>query len=314
MASSPRDRDVPPPPRLEEISDGLYAYVQPDGGWFISNCGALVGRHGVISVDACSTAQRTLAYLDALSTVTDQPVRTAVVTHHHADHTYGLYLFQDATIIAHEHCRQAVIDQGLGLRSVPWLAPVDWGDIRLAPATLTYTDRLTLWLDDLRCEVLHVGRPAHTVGDTIVWVPDRKVLYAGDLISNGVTPVLLHGSLTGWIHVLEHVVKPLGAHTVVPGHGPVCGPETIDHVLDYLHFVQRVATETKQAGLTPLQAAHETDLGEFRDLVDPERIVLNLHRAHAELDGLTPGQSLNMRSAMQDLVAYNGGRPLTCHA
>jgi cyclase len=140
------------------------------------------------------------------------------------------------------------------------------------------------------------------------------VLFTGDLLFNGGTPFALMGSISGWIEVLETVLRPLGARTLVPGHGPVCGPEAIDDVLAYLRFVQDLARETKAAGLTPLQAAREADLGNFKDLLDAERIVGNLYRAYQELDGGPPGTPLDLGPAFAGMIAYNGGRPLTCHA
>jgi cyclase len=110
------------------------------------------------------------------------------------------------------------------------------------------------------------------------------------------------------------VAQPLGARTLVPGHGPVCGPEVIDDVLAYLRFVQHTARQAKAAGLSPLEAARTADLGEFKDLLDSERIVGNLYRAYIELDGAERGVPLDLVSALGDMVAYNGGRPLTCHA
>jgi cyclase len=122
------------------------------------------------------------------------------------------------------------------------------------------------------------------------------------------------GSVAGWIEVLQDVLRPLGARILVPGHGPVCGPEVIDDVLAYLRFVQDTARKGKAAGLAPLEAARETDLGPFRDLTDPERIVGNLHRAYLELDRAERGAPADLAAALGDMVAYNGGRPLTCHA
>jgi cyclase len=122
------------------------------------------------------------------------------------------------------------------------------------------------------------------------------------------------GSVSGWIEVLETVLRPLGAHTIVPGHGPVCGPEVIDAVLAYLRFVQDLAREAKAAGLTPLDAARQADLGGFRDLLDAERIVGNLHRAYLELDQAERGAEVDLVSALGDMIAFNGGQPLTCHA
>jgi cyclase len=301
------------PPRVVEVSDGVFAYVQPDGSWWINNTGFLVGSRGVISVDACATERRTRAYREAIASVTDRPVRTLINTHHHGDHTYGNCLFDTATIVAHERTRTEMLGFGPP-GQLPFWTPVGWGDLALEPAFLTYTDGVTVWSDDLRCEVRYVGSPAHTTNDSIVWLPERSVLFAGDLLFRDGTPFLLMGSVAGAIEVLETVVKPLGARTIVPGHGAVSGPELIDDVLGYLRFVQDTARAGKAAGLTPLDAARETDLGPYAELLDAERIVGNLHRAYAELDGAERGAPLDIVAALSDMVTYNGGKPLTCYA
>jgi cyclase len=301
-----------------EVSDGIYAYIQPDGSWYINNTGFLAGAHGVVSIDTCSTEARTRAYLAAVTEVTTAPVRTLVNTHHHGDHTYGNCLLPAATIVGHELCREEVIAAGppanRGL-----FDDVEWGDLTVAPPFLTYRDAITLWVDDLRCDVRYVGTPAHTTNDSIVYIPDRGVLFAGDLLFNGGTPFLLMGSVSGAIEVLEQVIRPLGTPVIVAGHGPVCGPELIDDMVAYLRFVQDVALRGKQAGLTPLAAARETDLGGYADLLDAERIVGNLHRAYVELDegeldGTERGAPVDIIAALTDMVTYNGGKPLTCHA
>jgi cyclase len=156
--------------------------------------------------------------------------------------------------------------------------------------------------------------PAHTTNDSIVWLPERKVLYCGDLLFNGGTPFLVQGSVAGAIEVLEDVIKPLGAQTIVPGHGAIAGQELIDDVLGYLRFVQASARGGRDAGLSPLDAARELDLGQYADLLDRERIVGNLHRAYAELDGAPLGVPIDVAAALTDMVAYNGGRPLSCMA
>ena len=74
------------------VCEDVYAYLQPDGSWYLNNTGFLVSDAGVISVDATSTERRTRAYLDAIKAVTEKPVRTLVNTHHHGDHTHGNYL------------------------------------------------------------------------------------------------------------------------------------------------------------------------------------------------------------------------------
>ena len=70
----------------------------------------------------------------------------------------------------------------------------------------------------------------------------------------------------------------------------------------------------KRAGLSPLDAAREADLGEFSTLSDPERLVGNLHRAYAELDGAEPGAPIDIIAALGDMITFNGGRPLRCTA
>ncbi|MEU4770299.1 MBL fold metallo-hydrolase [Actinosynnema sp. NPDC023794] len=313
MSSRRHDITSPGTPRLHEVSEGIYAYVQPDGTWWINNTGFLVGEHGVVSVDACATERRTRAYLDTIRTVTAQPVRTLINSHHHGDHTFGNYLFETATIVGHEAVREGVRDWG-GPRSAPYWTEVDWGAIRLEPPFLTYTNAVTLWVDDLRCEVRHVGTAAHTTSDSIVWIPDRRVLFAGDLLFNGSTPFFVQGSLTGAIEVLTEVIAPLGAETIVAGHGDVAGPELIDQVLGYLAFVRDLAHQGHGAGLSPLQAARDADLGQYADLADSERIVGNLHRAYAELAGAAPGAAIDTAAALNDMIAYNDGRPLSCLA
>ena len=305
---------VPGPPQVREVSAGIYAYIQPDGTWWINNTGFLVGPQAVISIDSCSTQRRTRAYIDAIAAVTPVPVRTVLNTHHHGDHTFGNCMFPGAAIVAHERARAEAIAFGPP-RALPFWDGPDWGELSLDPPFVTFTDQIAVHAGDLRAQVRYVGTPAHTTNDSIVWIPERSVLFCGDLIFNGGTPFLLMGSVRGAIEVLENVVRPLGAQTIVPGHGPVfTEPGPIDATLDYLRFVQDAAARGRAAGLSPLQAARETDLGRFAGWADSERIVGNLHRAYAELGGAAPGAAIDILAALADMVAYNGGRPLTCRA
>jgi cyclase len=314
MSSLRSDITTPVRPEVREVSPGIYAYIQPDGTWWINNTGFLVGPQGVISIDSCSTRRRTQAYQDAITAVTPAPVRTVVNTHHHGDHTFGNCMFPAAAIIAHERARDEAIAFGPP-RDLPFWDCPDWGDLTLDPPFVTFTDEITLHAGDLRAQVRHVGTAAHTTNDSIIWIPERSVLFCGDLIFNGGTPFLLMGSVAGAIDVLEQVVRPLGARIIVPGHGPVFedqGP--IDATLDYLRFILDVAARGHDAGMPPLDAARATDLGPFAAWPDAERIVGNLHRAYAELDGAPCGAAIDIAAALTDMVAYNGGAPLTCLA
>ncbi|MFD1932182.1 MULTISPECIES: MBL fold metallo-hydrolase [Nonomuraea] len=296
-------------PRVEEVSDGVYAYIQPDGSWWINNTGFMAGRRGVISVDACSTERRTRAYRDAIAKISDRPITTLVNTHHHGDHTFGNHLFPEATIVAHERTREQIIADGVPTYLGAWSPDVEWGTLDPVPPFLTYTDGVTLYSDDLRCEVRHVGFAAHTTNDSYVWIPSRKVLFSGDLVFNGGTPFVLMGSVAGALSALDQL-EELGAETIVPGHGDVCGPSAISTVRGYLRFVQETAEAGMAAGLSPLELARQTDLGEYGTLTDSERVVGNLHRAYAD----ATGGEVDLAAAVLDMITFNGGRPLTCHA
>ena len=317
MSSSPEhahEITVPGRPQTVEVADGVYAYVQPDGTWWINNTGFVVGPQGVFGIDACSTERRTRAFQAAIAAVTPAPVRTLVNTHHHGDHTFGNALFPTATIVAHERARAEAIAFGPA-RELPFWENPDWGQLPLEPPFLTFTDEIALHAGDTRITVRHVGTAAHTTNDVLAWFPGLSVLFCGDLVFNGGTPFLLMGSVTGAIEALEQVVLPLGAHTTVPGHGPVFeGSAPVRATLDYLRFVLDQAARGLAVGVSPLDAARDTDLGRFADWPDAERIVGNLHRAYAELEGTPRGGPIDIMAALADMVTYNGGKPLTCLA
>jgi cyclase len=311
VSASTHDHPELGPAQLVEVADRVFAYIQPDGSWFINNTGFVAGRTSVISIDACSTERRTRAYLGQIAAVTPVPVSTLVNTHHHGDHTYGNSLFGAVTIVGHEKCRAAIIAGGPPGNS-GLFDPVDWGEVTLAPPTLTFTDRVRLWSDDRPVEVSYVGQPAHTTNDSLVWLPEQEVLFCGDLLFNGGTPFVLMGSVRGAIDVLTSVVAPVPATVIVPGHGAPCDRELIGTVVGYLEFVLATARQGIAAGVSPLELARDTDLGEYDGWLDRERIVGNLHRAYSDLDPAHP--RVDLAGALRDMVAYNGGVPLSCYA
>ena len=299
-----------PNPSMVSLGGGFHAFVQLDGSWGLNNAGVFVGQDGVVVIDTAFTADRGLMLREAISALTNLPVRTVVNTHHHGDHVYGNYQFPEATIVSHERCREAVLADNFV--TTTWFPGVEWGDLKVAPPTLTFENSISLWCGDVRAEVRHLG-PAHTSDDVIVWVGDQRLLYAGDLIFNGGTPFVVMGSIQGLIETLRDLAD-LAPTTIVPGHGPVAGPEIIQDQLAYLGFIQEVAAEGFRAGREPLELARATDLGGFAALTDTERIVGNLHRAYSELRGEPRGQLLDYGAIIDDMVAYNGGRPLRCLA
>ena len=310
MTHAHSDDEHAPDPILREVSDGVFAYVQLDGSWGLNNTGFLVGQDGVVVIDTCFTERRSRAFVDAVRSVTDRPLRTLVNTHHHGDHTHGNWLLPDATIIGHERCRQEVIAGGHAAKGL--FPGVDWGEIPVTPPFVTFDERLNLYVDDLTVELQFQG-PAHTTNDVVAWVPDRRLLFAGDLVFNGGTPFVVMGSVSGSIAAIERL-QQLGAETIVPGHGDVCGPEVLQDQLDYLQLVQRLARDAVASGTGALDAAQQADLGRFGEWHDTERVVGNLHRAMAEERGLEPGGELDILTAIGEMITYNGGQPLRCLA
>lgn len=295
-----------------QVADNAYAYVQDDGTWFINNTGFVVGPDGVILIDTSSTEARTRAFLDAVATVTDAPIQAVVNTHHHGDHTHGNYLTAPAPIIGHHLCKENVESTGIDHYPTAFVQP-DWGNLELRAPTITFDTRLDLWAGDTVVELHTMGGVAHTTNDIVAWLPAEGVLYTGDLVFHGGTPFVLMGSVQGSIDSLE-VLRGFGADTIVPGHGKVTGPQVFDDIERYLSMILDVAGAARAAGKTPLEAASDVDLGEFASLTDGERLVGNLHRCMAELEGPEANAEMSIAAAISDMVAFHGGPLLPCNA
>ncbi|GAA2382387.1 MBL fold metallo-hydrolase [Streptomyces glaucosporus] len=302
------------PPSLEEVAGGVYAFVQPPGGWCLNNAGLITGRRGgegpPVLVDTAATEARARRLREEVERIVPGGPGVVVNTHFHGDHTFGNGQFAPrAVVVAHEGTRADSAEAGHGLCGL-W-PDVEWGEVPLVLPTLTFRDGLVLHAGGLRVELLHLG-PAHTANDVVAWVPERGVLFTGDLVWSGVTPFVLMGSVSGSLRALEEM-RALAPRVVVPGHGPVGGPELLDRTGAYLRRLARVAEEGVRDGLTPLETALRAGPGEFAGLLDPERLAANLHRAFAELRGLPPGERIDVAAAFGDMVGYHGGLP-DCHA
>ena len=300
-------RPLSPAPTLRRLADGVWAYIQPHGGWMVNNMGVIETPIGNISIDTTSTERRMHAYLRSMREATGRDLRYIVYTHSHPDHSNGASMVPDADVIAHREAaaelqRPQPVPPHVFERFVR-------GDIQPRPPTVVFDDSLTLHAGDHTVRIVHPGDTAHTKGDAYVWLPESRVLFAGDLIFHGGTPFLMSGSPRGWLAALDGL-RALQPEVIVPGHGDIGGPELIDEVADYLRFVVEVAVSARARGLSPLQAARQLDLARFAGLLDPERIVGNLHRAYAELDGteVDPG------TIFREMYEFNGKRPLECHA
>lgn len=306
------DQAVDRTPYITEVAPKVYAFVQPDGTWWINNAGFIVSDSGVTLVDTCATEARTKGLLAAIATVTEAPIRQVVNTHHHGDHTHGNYLTAPATIIGHRACREAMQATGINHYTAAFVQP-DWGHLEFVVPTITFEDRLDVWTGDIKAELHYIGGPAHTTNDVVVWLPEQRVLFTGDLVFHQGTPFVVMGSVSGSLKSIDRM-RAFDAVTVVPGHGPVCGPEVFDEIERYFRFIQATAVGAIREKMTPYEAAVGADLTPFATLTDSERLAGNLHRAMAELNGLPEGGPLDIGAAIADMVRLNDGQPMRCCA
>jgi cyclase len=237
-----------------------------------------------------------------------------VNTHHHPNHTYSNgFLPPNTLIIGHKKCREEMLVAELETTKV--ITAPDYGDLTLRPPELTFSDRLTLHLSDFPVELRHAGR-AHTSNDVLVWLPEQRALFAGDLAFAGGQPFLLEGSVAGFRSAIAQM-RALAPEVLAPGHGPVCRGEEVGLLLDkmdsYVAYVADVAAESHAAGLTPLEAAQKHRDNPYSTWAETERFVGNLHRAYSELSGNPLDTRITVPSVWPDMVTFHGG-PIACHA
>jgi cyclase len=299
------------PGSLQEMCPGVHAWVQPDGSWWVNNAGAITGGDGVLVVDTCATETRTRRFLDAVHAATGGlPARFAVNTHQHGDHAYGNSLLPASTVLfGHPNMREGLrVDPVIDGCPPLWDPVPDWGGVSKRLPDVTVERALTVHLGDRRVDLLHPGTPAHTTGDLVAWLPDERVLFTGDLVFAGLTPLVFMGSVADALAAVDWVAS-FSAEIVVPGHGPVITGSAVDEVLDehrrYYRFLIRTAEDGLSRGLSPLEAAQQADLHEFAGWADAERIVLNLHRLYADHEG----RELDLTATFGDAIAWLG-RPL----
>ncbi|WP_327268753.1 MBL fold metallo-hydrolase [Streptomyces sp. NBC_01218] len=296
---------VVPLHELRQVAEGVHAYLQPDGGWCLNNAGIVLDGNGPVLVDTAATEARARKLRGVVRELSAKPVSILVNTHSHGDHTFGNHLFGEATVVAHRRAAEEMADHGLSLTSL-W-PDTDWGHVEAGFPRVVFDDRMTLPTSTSPVEVLHFG-PGHTAGDAVVWLPGQRVLFTGDLVFSGATPFVLMGSVAGSLRVLDRL-RSLDPLVVVPGHGPVGGPELLEANAEYLRWVARLARGGIAEGLTPLQLARATDLGPHAELLDSERLVGNLARAYAEQRGARLAAPLDVPAVFGEMVDYRGSHP-----
>ena len=301
---NPAKAKIPYTRGLHEVADRVWAWMLPDGGYGWSNAGLVAGDGASLLVDTLFDLPLTREMLTAMTSVTDRaPITDALITHSNGDHTHGNELLHasvrviaatgTAEEIAHGMAPEMLVmtqTADLGPVATPYLrerfGPFDFGGITLRNADQTFDDRLTIEVGGREVHLLNLG-PAHTAADSVVHVPDAGVLFAGDLLFIGCTPIVWAGPIANWIAACDTMIA-LDAPTVVPGHGPVTDADGIRAVRGYLVHVAEQAEAAHRKGLSFVEAADSIDLGEYASWLDAERVVVNIYQRYRELDSNTP--------------------------
>ena len=238
---------------------------------FISNAAFVVTPQGVLVVDALGSPSLALELLAEIRRITPAPVRYVVVTHYHADHIYGLQAFKEAgaTIIAQRDGQLYLNSDTAQLRlkaSREELAPAVDEHTRLVAADRWIDRPTTLQLGGLDF-LLQPAGPAHTPQDLVVWVPQRRLLFAGDLVFRGRIPFVGQTDSGRWIAALD-TLQSLDARIILPGHGPVSASARHDIELtrDYLLYLRQTMGEAAR-NMDPFDDAYaRTDWSRFDKL------------------------------------------------
>ncbi|MEY2570906.1 MAG: hypothetical protein QOE63_1256 [Acidimicrobiaceae bacterium] len=289
---------------LHQVADGTWAWLQPDGGWGWSNAGLVADDEGSLLVDTLFDLKLTAAMLEGMRAAVPAAahIGTVVNTHANGDHCFGNSLLAaEGAAIVTSTASAAEMDEvpattlaGLvmagdtlgpgGAFAQRIFRAFDFEGIEPTPATQTFDGSLHLEAGT-PVELLEVG-PAHTRGDVVVHLPDRGVVFTGDIVFNGGHPIVW-SDLRGWVRACDAVVA-LDPAVVVPGHGPLTDLGAVRFLQQYLLDVEGEARARYDRGLSAIDAARELHAAmpdRWQHLGESERLVVNVAAAYRSFGG-----------------------------
>ena len=257
------------PVTLEKVSKSVYQIKGGSG----SNGGVILGENGLLVVDAKMDEESVKQSIQAIGGVTDKPIKYLVNTHSDGDHIMGnRYYPKSVTFVAHENCRDDFFKENFGRES-------DWVEPEYFPFTpsLTFKENLNLWLGKKKVE-LHYFGIGHTTGDIIVYFPEDKIAFLGDLYFSG-RPQLIHSIKNGnsfeYVKTLTEMINTLDADTFLSGHSDPVGRGEIEK-----HIQEMVERQKKVKGLVGQDKILAEVLEEFQE--NETRLVTSIYN---ELSG-----------------------------
>lgn len=304
---------------LHDVGDGLYAYLQPDGGWGWSNAGLIVSGDATLLVDTLFDLRLTEDMLREIRrrVPAAREIDVLVNTHANGDHTFGNQLVGGARIVASAAAAEemrasppaalAALKASapqlgtLGEYVVDIFGPFEFEGIELRAPDETFSGELALQVGSKDVQLLEVG-PAHTRGDLLVHVPRDRVVFSGDILFNGSHPVVWAGPIGNWIAACDRILA-LDVDVVVPGHGKLADKHAVEEMRAYLQYVQDESRIRLERGLSPAEAARELRHDAFASWGEPERLVVNVVAAYRELGADVPSDTLELLRLMAEYAA-----------
>ena len=306
---------------LQEVGDGLYAYLQPDGSWGWSNAGLVVDGERTLLIDTLFDLPLTEQMLRAMRRAVPAAasIDTLVNTHANGDHCYGNQLVGDARIIASERTAAEMVELppaamaalvaqapqmgDLGAFFLNCFGAFDFRGIELMLPQQTFSGELMVAVGDRKLELIEVG-PAHTRGDTLVHAPRERVLFSGDILFSAAHPIAWAGPVSNWIAACERILA-MDPELIVPGHGPLATPDSVRELKAYFEYLYEQARRCRAEGMTALEAARAIAVDRWADWGEAERLVVNIANIYGELEG--DQQPINPLAAFEQMAELARG-------
>ena len=240
-------------PRVQELASGVYGYLSE----FDPNCGFVVGDEHVVAIDTRPTPRMARSFLADIRGVTDKPVKFIVLTHYHAVRVMGASAFPDLqAIYASRGTDDWIRERGEAyFASEVGRFPRLFEGVDEVPGptipSVVFERELTLRLGRRELRLMNLGR-GHSMGDTVCWIPDAGVLFAGDVVENRCGVYAGDAYVQDWCRTLE-VVRRLAPRVMVPGRGaclssPAACAEAVDLTRGFLETLLQAVRESLTAG------------------------------------------------------------------
>jgi glyoxylase-like metal-dependent hydrolase (beta-lactamase superfamily II) len=212
---------------FDKLSDHAYAYTAEGD----PNTGVVIGDDAVMVIDTQATPVMAQDVIAHIRTVTDKPIKYVTLSHYHAVRVLGAAGYQPQQIFASRDTYDLIVERGESdMKSEIERFPRLFRAVESVPGltwpTVVFEKRLTLWMGNLQVELLQLGR-GHTKGDTVVWLPQDRVLFSGDLVEYEATPYTGDAYLSDWPATLD-AIEALNPAKLVPGRGAaLMSPEAV---------------------------------------------------------------------------------------